>query len=60
MTNEIEVTLLTKKEVAMMFKVTERTVDTLRETKQLPSYKIGGSIRFKKEDVANMIEQAKN
>lgn len=55
MNNEI----LTLKEVADYLKLTEKTAYRLASEGKLPGFKVGGSWRFKKEDVAKWIEEQK-
>ncbi len=56
MTNEI----LTLKEVAVYLKLAEKTAYRLAAEGKLPGFKVGGSWRFKQEDVAAWIEEQKN
>lgn len=53
MTNEI----LTLKEVADYLKLTEKTAYRLAAEGKLPGFKVGGSWRFKREDVEKWIEE---
>ena len=55
MTDEI----LTVKEVADYFKLTEKTAYCLAAEGKLPGFKVGGSWRFKREDVEKWIEEQK-
>jgi excisionase family DNA binding protein len=48
--------LLTKEELARHLKVGIRTIDRLRKA-GLPDFKVGGSIRFKKDEVSFWLEQ---
>lgn len=43
--------LLNKKEAAKLLHVSVRTIDTLRQTKNLPSHEIGGQIRFSEDEL---------
>lgn len=55
MTDEI----LTLKEVADYLKLAEKTAYRLAAEGKLPGFKVGGSWRFKREDVQTWIEQQK-
>ena len=55
MTDEI----LTLKEVAEYLKLAEKTAYRLAAEGKLPGFKVGGSWRFKREDVLQWIEQQK-
>lgn len=55
MTDEI----LTLKEVADYLKLAEKTAYRLAADGKLPGFKVGGSWRFKREDVATWIEEQK-
>lgn len=55
MTDEI----LTLKEVAQFLKLAEKTAYRLAAEGKLPGFKVGGSWRFKREDVSSWIEQQK-
>ncbi len=55
MTDEI----LTLKEVAAYLKLAEKTAYKLAAEGKLPGFKVGGSWRFKKEDIESWIEQRK-
>ena len=52
--NEDEV--LTKEGIAKLLKVTERTIDKMRE-KGMPSLKVGTKVRFRKEKVMRWLEE---
>ena len=56
MTNEI----LTLKEVAEYLKLAEKTAYRLAADGKLPGFKVGGSWRFKHEDVLSWIESQKS
>ena len=56
MTNEI----LTLKEVAEYLKLAEKTAYRLAAEGKLPGFKVGGSWRFKQQDVAAWIEDQKH
>lgn len=55
MTDEI----LTLKEVAEYLKLAEKTAYRLAAEGKLPGFKVGGSWRFKREDVHSWIESQK-
>ena len=55
MTDEI----LTLKEVAGYLKLAEKTAYRLASEGRLPGFKVGGSWRFKREDVQKWIEEQK-
>ena len=51
--------IMTVREVADFLKVTERTIYRLAAENQIPSFKVGGSWRFRRTDLARwMSEQA--
>lgn len=56
MTDEI----MTLKEVAEYLKLAEKTAYRLAAEGKLPGFKVGGSWRFKREDVLVWIEKQKN
>ena len=56
MTDEI----LTLKEVAKYLKLAEKTAYKLAADGKLPGFKVGGSWRFKNEDVLQWIEEQKS
>ena len=51
--------ILTLKEVAEYLKLAEKTAYRLAAEGKLPGFKVGGSWRFKQEDVENWIEEQK-
>lgn len=51
--------ILTLKEVAEYLKLAEKTAYRLVANGKLPGFKVGGSWRFKREDIKNWIEQQK-
>jgi len=51
--------ILTLKEVAAYLKLAEKTAYKLAAADKLPGFKVGGSWRFKKEDVEKWIEEQK-
>jgi len=50
---------LTLKEVATYLKLAEKTAYELAEEGKLPGFKVGGSWRFKKEDIDQWNEEQK-
>ena len=52
--------ILTLKEVADYLKLAEKTAYRLAAEGRLPGFKVGGSWRFKKEDINRWIEEKKN
>lgn len=56
MTDEI----LTLKEVSEYLKLAEKTAYRLAAEGKLPGFKVGGSWRFKQQDIAAWIEDQKN
>ena len=52
--------ILTLKEVADHLKLAEKTAYRLAAEGKLPGFKVGGSWRFKKEDINRWIEERKN
>lgn len=52
--------ILTLKEVAEYLKLTEKTAYRLAADRKLPGFKVGGSWRFKKEDLEKWIEAQKD
>ena len=51
--------ILTLKEVAAYLKLAEKTAYRLASEGKLPGFKVGGSWRFKREDLEAWIEQRK-
>ncbi|MCF7500806.1 helix-turn-helix domain-containing protein [Pseudoalteromonas sp. L1] len=51
--------ILTLKEVAAYLKLTEKTAYRLASEGKLPGFKVGGSWRFKAEDLEKWIEEQK-
>ncbi|MBB6521044.1 methylation-associated defense system helix-turn-helix domain-containing protein MAD1 [Pseudoteredinibacter isoporae] len=51
--------ILTLKEVAEYLKLAEKTAYRLAAEGKLPGFKVGGSWRFKREDVQSWIESQK-
>lgn len=52
--------ILTLKEVAEYLKLAEKTAYRLAAEGKLPGFKVGGSWRFKQEDVQKWIEEQKS
>lgn len=52
--------IMTLKEVASYLKLAEKTAYKLAAEGKLPGFKVGGSWRFKREDVENWINQKKS
>ncbi|HEB0853247.1 helix-turn-helix domain-containing protein [Citrobacter werkmanii] len=52
--------ILTIKEVAAYLKLAEKTAYRLASEGKLPGFKVGGSWRFKKNDLEQWIEKQKN
>jgi excisionase family DNA binding protein len=52
--------ILTLKEVAAYLKLAEKTAYRLVSEGKLPGFKVGGSWRFKREDLEAWIEENKN
>ena len=51
--------ILTLKELAAYLKLTEKTAYRLASEGKLPGFKVGGSWRFKREDLEAWIEEQK-
>lgn len=51
--------ILTLKEVAAYLKLAEKTAYRLASEGKLPGFKVGGSWRFKSEDIEAWIEEQK-
>lgn len=52
--------ILTIKEVADYLKVTERTLYRLAQEGKIPAFKVGGSWRFRREDLERWIQNQIN
>ena len=52
--------ILTLKEVAAYLKLAEKTAYRLASEGKLPGFKVGGSWRFKKDDLEKWIESQKH
>lgn len=57
--NETKSTLLTVKQVAERLQFSISTVYSLATSGAIPSYKLGGSIRFKGKEIEDWIERNK-
>lgn len=57
--NRMSDQILTLKEVAEYLKLAEKTAYRLAAEGKLPGFKVGGSWRFKKEDIEQWIERQK-
>lgn len=53
----IERVLLTRREVARMLALSERTVSALTATGELPSLKIGASVRYRRADIDEYLDR---
>lgn len=51
--------ILTLKEVAAYLKLAEKTAYKLAAAGKLPGFKVGGSWRFRREDIDRWIEEQK-
>ena len=49
--------IMTVREVADFLKVTERTIYRLASKGEIPSFKVGGSWRFRRSDLAAWMER---
>ena len=47
--------ILTRREIAEYFRVTERHVDRLRHDGKLPAFRLGSRVRFRREDVEALL-----
>jgi excisionase family DNA binding protein len=52
--------IMTLQEVAEYLKLTQKTAYRLAAEKKLPGFKVGGSWRFKREDLEAWIEEQKD
>ncbi|WP_434567661.1 helix-turn-helix domain-containing protein [Vibrio chagasii] len=52
--------ILTLKELAEYLKLAEKTAYRLASEGKLPGFKVGGSWRFKREDIEAWIEESKS
>ncbi len=55
--SSVDNAIMTIGEVANYLKVTERTIYRLAGAKQIPAFKVGGSWRFSKADIAGWIKR---
>lgn len=51
--------LLTIAEVAKLFRISVSSVRRLRQQRRIPFIKIGGSVRFAKDDVVSYVERGR-
>lgn len=51
--------LLTPKDLALMFKVSIASIYRLIESRKIPFYKVGGSLRFSKDDISKYLREAR-
>ncbi len=51
--------ILTIKQVSEFLQVNERTIYKLAKAGDIPSFKVGGQWRFKKDDINSWIEEKK-
>jgi excisionase family DNA binding protein len=51
--------ILTIQEVAQYLKLNEKTAYRLASEKKIPGFKVGGSWRFKRDDINSWIEEQK-
>lgn len=58
--NEMTDQILTLKEVAAYLKLADKTAYKLAADGKLPGFKVGGSWRFKREDIERWIEEGKS
>ena len=52
--------LIRIKEVARILDVTEKTVYRMANDSEIPAFKIGGSWRFKREEITEWLEKQRN
>lgn len=52
--------VLKLKDVAALFKVGEKTVYSMAQTRELPAFKVRGQWRFSRKDIDAWIEQQKH
>lgn len=52
--------IMTVKDVASYLKLNERTVYRMATSAKIPTFKVGTSWRFKREDLEKWIEEQKN
>jgi len=56
-TDSSEGEILTIKEVADFLKVTERTIYRLAAAKKIPAFKVGGTWRFRRQEIDQWITE---
>ena len=61
MKNNIEITnkLLTPDQLADFLNISKTTIYRLIDSRKIPFYKIGGSIRFDKKDITSYLQENK-
>ena len=61
MKNNIEIKnkLLTPDQLADFLNISKTTIYRLIDSRKIPFYKIGGSIRFDKKDIMNYLQESK-
>ncbi len=61
MNNNKEITnqLLTPDQLASFLNISKTTIYRLIDSRKIPFYKIGGSIRFDKKDIMNYLQESK-
>ena len=47
--------ILSRKETAELLRLTERSIDAMRKSGKLPHFRIGGSVRFHRDDVLSLV-----
>jgi excisionase family DNA binding protein len=47
--------ILSRKEASEILRLTERSIDAMRKAGKLPHFRIGGSVRFHRDDVLALI-----
>ena len=47
--------ILSRKETAELLRLTETSIDAMRKSGKLPSFRIGTSVRFERDDVLALI-----
>ena len=49
--------MLDKKDLMRLFKVSKSTIERMVRSRQIPFYKIGGTIRFKQDEVVSFMQR---
>lgn len=55
--NEVEVELLTIKEAAALLKISVSSVRRLQQERYIPFIKVGGSVRFYRNDIMDYLQK---